>query len=463
MAEPQTGTESGRDPAEPTSLCWLIGVLDDAPAGLSAEARNRLGQARRVIGGARLLALCESGLDPAAERLDLTGQIERVPVWVTESLNADVPVAVLATGDPLCFGIGGLLAARLPAGRLRVLPSPSTLQLACARFLLPSQGARWVSVHHRDSGDWVCGSTPDHGLYGLAQALRAATRSGATLVPSTGSDDLIGVLTSPANGPDRICRLLLAEGLDDAFDLYVAERLLQPGERLVSGIPAADLAGARFAEPNVVLLRRRVPAPALPVFGLPDALFEQRAPDRGLITKREVRAVALALLELTPSDRVWDIGAGSGSLGLEAARLCPRGHVHAIEKNAADLAMIETNRRRLGVANYSARAGLAPMDCADWPDPDAVFVGGSGGRLTEILHDALRRLRPGGRLVLSFVLLENLSTAMDLLGRVGVDWSITQIQAARSRPLAGGHRLQPENPVWLIQVRAGPGPTQPVS
>ncbi|CRI67296.1 Precorrin-6Y C5,15-methyltransferase (Decarboxylating) [Thiocapsa sp. KS1] len=451
MAEPQTGAESGRGSAEPTSLCWLIGVLDDGPAGLSTEAREALGRARRVIGGARLLALCESLLDPAAERLDLTGQIDRVPVWVTESLNADVPVAVLATGDPLCFGIGGLLAARLPAGRLRVLPNPSTLQLACARFLLPWQGARWVSVHHRDSGDWVCGSTPGHGLYALAQALSGATQAG--------SGDLIGVLTSPANGPDRICRLLLAEGLDDAFDLYIAERLLQPDERLVSGLSVADLASARFAEPNVVLLRRRVPAPALPVFGLPDAFFDQRAPDRGLITKREVRAVALALLELAPTDRVWDIGAGSGSLGLEAARLCPHGHVHAIEKNAADLALIETNRRRLGVANYSVRAGLAPLDCTDWPDPDAVFVGGSGGRLTEILHDALRRLRPGGRLVLSFVLLENLSTAMDLLGRCGADWSITQIQAARSRPLVGGHRLQPENPVWLIQVRADPGST----
>lgn len=450
MAEPQRAPRSGRDSDEPASLCWLIGVLDDGPAGLSAEARERLGRARRVIGGTRLLAQCEALLDPTSERLDLTGQIDRVTDWVSESLSADVPVAVLATGDPLCFGIGGLLADRLPAGRLRVLPNASTLQLACARFLLPWQGARWVSVHHRDSGDWVCGSAPDHGLYALAQALSG----------STGSGDLVGVLTSPANGPDRICRLLLAEGFEDAFDLCVAERLMQPSERLISGIPAADLASARFAEPNVVLLRRRVSAPALPVFGLPDALFDQRAPDRGLITKREVRAVALALLELAPSDRVWDIGAGSGSLGLEAARLCPRGHVHAIEKNAEDLALIETNRRRLGVANYSARAGLAPTDCADWPDPNAVFVGGSSGQLTEILNDVLRRLRPGGRLVLSFVLLENLSTAMDLLGHRNADWSMTQIQAARSRPLAGGHRLQPENPVWLIQVRAGRGSTR---
>ena len=170
-----------------------------------------------------------------------------------------------------------------------------------------------------------------------------------------------------------------------------------------------------------------------------------------------MRAAALALLELGPKDRVWDIGAGSGSVGLEAARLCPRGHVYAIEKNPEDLQLIEDNRRRLAVANYSARAGLAPEDCAEWPDPDAVFVGGSGGRLPEIVRHALERLRPGGRLVLALVLLENLSRALALLDELGADWDLTQIQAARSRPLLGQHRLQAENPVWLVQARAGAG------
>jgi precorrin-6B C5,15-methyltransferase / cobalt-precorrin-6B C5,C15-methyltransferase len=430
----------------------VIGVLDDGPASLSDAAREHLGGARRVIGGTRVLALCEGLLDPRAERLDLTGRTAAVADWVTEALDAERSVAVLATGDPLCFGIGARLAARLAPrllpDRLRVLPNTSTLQLACARFLLPWQGARWVSVHHRDSGDWVCGSPPEHGLYGLAQALSAAT----------GADDLVGVLTGPANGPDRIARLLLAEGLEDAFALHVAERLLRSDERLVSGIPAATLAATRFADPNVVLLHRRRSAPAHPAFGLPDDVFARRAPDRGLITKREVRAVALALLELRHADRVWDIGAGSGSLGLEAARLCPAGHVYAIERNLPDLALIEVNRRRLGVVNYSADAGAAPLGCVAWPAPDAVFVGGSGGHLTEILRMVLQRLRPGGRLVVSVVLLENLSAAMALLDRAGVDWSVTQIQAARSRLLAGGHRLQPENPVWLIQARSDRGP-----
>ncbi|MBK1645596.1 cobalamin biosynthesis bifunctional protein CbiET [Thiocapsa imhoffii] len=448
-------TEPEREREEDQARCWVIGVLDDGPQGLSDAARERLGRVQRVIGATRVLALCDGLLNPHAERLDLTGRTASVAAWVSEALDAEHDVAVLATGDPLCFGIGGLLAARLmprlPPSRFRVLPNPSTLQLACARFMLPWQDARWVSVHHCDSGDWVCGGTPEHGLYHLAQALTGAS----------GAGDLIGVLTSPANGPERIARLLLAEGLDDVFAIHVAECLLRPDERLISEVPAAVLASARCAHPNVVLLQRRHAAPARSVFGLPDAFFAQRVPARGLITKREVRAVALALLELRPGDLVWDLGAGSGSLGLEAARLCPDGHVHAIERNHLDLDLIETNRRRLGVTNYSATVGVAPGDCATWPAPDTVFIGGSGGQLTPILEMVVQRLRPAGRLVVSLVLLENLTTAMALLDRVGLDWSVTQIQAARSSPLAGGHRLQPENPVWLIQARTAQDPPLP--
>jgi precorrin-6Y C5,15-methyltransferase (decarboxylating) len=447
MSETPSSPDGGAA-GDGAGLCRLIGVLDDGPASLSLAAQAGIRAAVRVIGGPRVLALCESLIDPSAERLDLTGRIERVPDWVAQSLAAGQPVAVLATGDPLCFGIGSLLAARLPAGRLRVLPNLSTLQVACARFLLPWQGARWISVHHRDSGDWVPGSAPGHGLYDLAQALAHAIDPG----------DLIGVLTSPANGTARIARLLLAEGLGAAFEIRVAERLLQPDERLTAGLAATELASLGVSEPNLVLLRRRAPPSAvLPVFGLPDRTYSQRTPDRGLITKREVRAMALALLELGPRDLVWDIGAGSGSVGLEAARLCPRGHVYAIEKNPEALQLIEVNRRRLAVANHSARMGLAPEDCADWPNPDAVFVGGSGGRLPEILRHALERLRPGGRLVLALVLLENLSRALALLDELGAPWELTQIQAARSRPLLGQHRLQAENPVWLVQARAGAG------
>jgi precorrin-6Y C5,15-methyltransferase (decarboxylating) len=418
--------------------------LDDGPAGLTGEAVARIGAAKRIIGARRMLEGCADLMAPDAERLDLSGRIADVPGWIETSLAAGDPVVVLATGDPLCFGIGGLLARRLDPARLHILPNRSTLQLACARLRIPWEDARWLSVHHRDSGDWTPGATQDHGLYPLAQALHRET--------------LLGVFTSPANGPARIARLLLAEGLDEDFDLQVAERLLMPEEHLIEGESARAIAVMDFADPNLVLARRRRAPSALPRFGLPDELYRQRRPERGLITKREVRAVALALLELRPEDRVWDLGAGSGSVGLEAALLCERGHVYAIEKNAEDLASIDANRHALGVTNYSVRAGMAPDDCSDWPDPDAVFIGGSSGRLADMLDTVLRRLRPDGRLVLALVAVENLTLALAALERLGAHWELTQVQAARSRPILNLHRLQAENPVWLVQARAPSAP-----
>src|SRR5450830_1835167 len=216
---------------------------------------------------------------------------------------------------------------------------------------------------------------------------------------------------SAANSPDRIARLLLAEGLGDDYQMAVAENLLQAEERLHTELSPAQAATLHFAELNVVLLWRLRRAPQPLCLGLPDSAYEQRQPDKGLITKQEVRAVSLARLQLRPASVVWDIGAGSGSVGLEAARLCRRGHVWAIEKNEADHAIASRNHARAGLSNYSLQLGRAPEGLGEWPDPDAVFIGGSGGELAELIALVLQRLRPGGHLVMNFVTLENLATA----------------------------------------------------
>jgi precorrin-6Y C5,15-methyltransferase (decarboxylating) len=168
-----------------------------------------------------------------------------------------------------------------------------------------------------------------------------------------------------------------------------------------------------------------------------------------------VRAVSLARVQLRADSVVWDIGAGSGSVGLEAARLCPQGHVFAIEKNEADYAIAWRNHAAFGVSNYTLRHGKAPEGLDDWPDPDAVFVGGSGGELAGLIGQVLRRLRPGGRLVMNFVTLENLATATQALQSLNADWDVLQLQAARSRPILHMHRMAAENPVWLVCAGVG--------
>lgn len=427
--------------------CRVIGVLDDGAASLSPTALALLRRADVVVGGGRTLALLEDDIAPHAQRRDLTGQLSAVPGWIAAAREAGQTSVVLATGDPLCHGIASYLASRLCIEAVEVLPNLSTVQLACARLGLAWQDARIVSVHSKDAGEWRVGAEPGHGLYALAQSLR--------------QHDRLLVLTSPDNTPGRIARLIVAEGLGDDFQMAVAERLCTPDERVVAELSPHDAAQQTFADPNVVVLVRSQVRPQPVRMGLADSAYHQRQPDKGLITKQEVRAVSLARMQLRADSRVWDIGAGSGSVGLEAARLCPQGHVWAIEKNEADFAIAGQNVRAFGVSNHTLVHGKAPEGLDAWPDPDAVFIGGSGGELQELIALCLRRLRTGGWLVMNFVTLENLASATQALQAQGAVWDVLQLQAARSKPILHMHRMAAENPVWIVCAQRGDGGAVP--
>lgn len=421
--------------------CRIIGVLDDGSAGLTARALAHIAQADVVIGAARTLALFVAHFAPHAESRDLTGQMMQVPEWIRTAQAQDKRVVVLATGDPLCHGIAAFLQSRLCIEACEVLPNVSTVQLACARLGLPWQEMKILSVHSRDAGEWREGAGADHGLYPILRAVQQHAR--------------LAIFTSPDNSPTRIAQMLLAEGLGDGLHMAVAERLLQADERVIADCAIADAAQMQFAEPNVVLLWRTTPMPRSVTFGLADDRYRQRQPDKGLITKREVRAVSLARMQLRADSIVWDIGAGSGSVGLEAARLCPDGHVYAIEKNTEDAAIASANRRDLGVHNYTLLHAKAPQGMEQWPPPDAVFIGGSGGELAELIRLALARLKPQGWLVMNFVTFENVTAAMNVLKELDAQWDLTQLQASRGRPILDMHRLAAENPVWVVCATRG--------
>ncbi|NMM13989.1 MAG: precorrin-6y C5,15-methyltransferase (decarboxylating) subunit CbiE [Rhodoferax sp.] len=426
--------------SESIEKCRIVGVLDDGVNSLGQSALAHLQQAQLVIGGARTLQLFAAQISPDAQQRDLTGALSQVPEWIRAAQAAGQRVVVLATGDPLCHGIAAYLASRLCIEAIEVLPNVSTLQLACARLGLPWQDMKFSSVHSKDAGDWVAGSDPGHGLYALLRDIR--------------QHDRLAVLTSPLNTPDRIARMLVTEGLADDFEMAVAERLCQPEERVVSGLSIAAAASIPFADPNVVLLWRTTLRAPQVLFGLPDASFEQRHPEKGLITKNEVRAVSLARMQLRADSVVWDIGAGSGSVGLEAARLCRQGHVYAIEKNVDDSAIVQRNRLAMGISNHTLVHGKAPEGLAAWADPDAVFIGGSGGELAGLIALILQRLKPGGWLVMNFVTLENLGTAVETLKTLGAAWDVLQLQAARSKPILHMNRMAAENPVWIVCAQA---------
>lgn len=185
--------------------------------------------------------------------------------------------------------------------------------------------------------------------------------------------------------------------------------------------------------------------------GLPDEAFAQKRPIRGLITKSEVRAVSLYKLGLRRSSIVWDVGAGSGSVALEAAVIASDGKVYAVERDAECLEMLRYNIVRLGPANVAAIEGEAPHALDALPAPDCVFVGGSGGRLADILKCAAERLREHGRIVVNLAAIERVSQAQICLESLGFEVELTMISASRGRPLPdGAMRLAAENPVFIV-------------
>ncbi len=425
-----------------TEPCRIIGVLDNGIEGLDPAAFSYIETADVIIGGHRTLSLFKDTFKAGAEPKDLTGKLTQIPGWITAAQGENRAVVVLATGDPLCHGIGSYLLDKIGNGRGEIIPNTSTLQWACARLGIAWQSAHIASVHTKDSGEWHHRADRNHGLY--------------PLLPACQQHDLLAIFTSPENGPERIARLLLQTGMADAFSLSVAARLLTPEESIHRQLTINDAASMSFPGPNIVILQRRSPQTERVLFGLDDERYAQRKPDKGLITKREVRAVSLARLQLTRRSIVWDIGAGSGSVGLEAAQLCPAGYVYAIEKNPADADIVQQNKARLGIHNFklfNARA-LAHLD--DWPDPDAVFIGGSGGELEQLIRLCLQRLNPEGWLVMNFVTLENLHTATETLKKQYANWDLTQLQASRSQPILHMQRLQAENPVWIVSAQARP-------
>lgn len=185
--------------------------------------------------------------------------------------------------------------------------------------------------------------------------------------------------------------------------------------------------------------------------GLADDAFEQRRPARGQITKWEARAVCLYALGLKPDGVVWDIGAGTGSVAVEAARIAYRGTVYAVDRDADSAGLLRRNIARYGCGRVEVIVGAAPEALAELPDPDAVFIGGGGGAIAAIVRAAIGRLRPAGRLAANFAAPERANTTYRMLQEAEMAPELTMVAASRGRELPDGAlRLEAMNPVFVV-------------
>ncbi len=406
--------------------------LGMSPADLPPRSLDIIRQAQVLAGGKRLL---EYFPDHPAEKLVLGKDPEQTILRLAE-LARDRRVVILASGDPNFFGIGPLVVRVLGPENVVLHPNLTAVQTAAARLKIPWEAARVVSLHGRD---W--------------EPLDA-------LLHKPGP---VFIYTDPVHTPGAIARRLLARGRTQTR-LWVLEDLGAAGERL-SRLTLEEAADRIFSPLNMVVLEPAAgsgppplreggpPQPPGLHLGMPEEAF---SPERGLITKAEIRSVVLGKLELYPGQVLWDVGAGSGSVGLEASLLIGKGRVLAVENNPERAAGITANRDKFGVTNLEVICGRAPECLADLPSPDRVFVGGGGKALGDILREVLRRLRPGGKVALTAARLETLEEARRVLDSEDWPGEVVQLQISRAQPLSGGTYLKALNPVWLITA-AAPG------
>ena len=360
--------------------------------------------------------------------------IERVPVTPLVQLYSAIEaslakgnVAVLASGDPLFFGIGRNLLERFGAELVRVHPALSALQLACARFKIPWDDLALISLHGRKKDNPA------------ARILR---------------HERVLCFTDQHHSPDKLAQSLMETLLqyDDnerlqGIRMRVAENLGLSDERLSAGNLAA-MAEARFSPLNMVLFEQnQVPAATLPVFGLKENEIRH---SRGLITKDEVRAASLHKLRLPATGVLWDIGGGSGSVSLEAARLAPELAIYTVEKKPEEQDNIRHNIRTCAAYSIRLIKGEAPEALAALPDPDRVFIGGSGKRLEEILQLAASLLRPGGRIVVNAVLASTRERACSTLSALGFCVECSTITVLRHQPHLPASAAQSFNPITIV-------------
>ncbi|MGC4377066.1 bifunctional cobalt-precorrin-7 (C(5))-methyltransferase/cobalt-precorrin-6B (C(15))-methyltransferase [Fictibacillus sp. Mic-4] len=393
-----------------TQTVKIIGIGNNGKESLPQTLIRWIEESEVLLGGERQLSYFPAyNGEKVAIRGGLKSIVERLQ---HESRDA----VVLASGDPLFYGIGSYLSKKV---KVEVYPYLSSVQLAFAKMGESWQDAYFTSVHGRS-------------LNGLVQRIDGKPK--------------IAILTDKENTPGKIASYLLSFGVTE-YKAFVAENLEGEDEKC-GWFELSELTDREFSPLNVVILKKRSPGPVWPL-GIDDEEFFQRKPDKGLITKKEIRILSISALRLKKDSVVWDIGTCTGSVAIEAAKIATDGEVYAIEKNEADIENCLKNQRKFRT-DFTVINQKAPEGLEQFPDPDAVFIGGTGGEIKELIHTCCSRLKKGGRIVLNAATIENLYIAKETFHEAGYETEISLVQVSRSKPILQMTRFVPLNPVYII-------------
>lgn len=406
---------------------------------LDQKACQALMEARAIFTSQRL-SLVFSRYDEyesVRDRMQVINSVDETINAIRQCLSEahTRPVVLLASGDPLFFGIGRRAIQEFGRENIEVLPDLSSIQLAFSRIGIPWDNAFLISLH--------AGPDPEkrrklkYDLEDLPFLLLAHSK--------------ICILTDREKNPTAIASFLHSSVITYKLLIYVCEKLGYPEEKITKGTPE-EISCLSFSNPNVVIIMKddadsdKSVSAGLPIFGLSEDFISH---SRGLITKDEVRAVAIHKLKLFPGCTTWDIGAGSGSVSLEIARLCPSSRVYAVEKDDEQLAHIRKNKTTFEAANITIVNGVAPHILNWLPVPQRVFIGGSKGRLSDIIK-FIDKCMDAGIVVITATMLDTLHEGIACLEQAGFHISVSEVTVSRSQSVADRLHMSGLNPIFII-------------
>ena len=396
---------------------YIVGISAGTP--LTDNAIAALDKSKIILASERLFGILRQQDEFEKKYAHKCKVINPVMETLKALKAARSEVAVISSGDPLFYGIGKKIMDTLPKREIALYPALSSLQLAFARAGMTWHDAKCVSFHGPRVREWAMDD-----LSLLSEMHQK-----------------LAILTGAGNTPN-----LIATHLPKKAEVWVMERLGHSDERVRKSTPAG-IKRMKFKEPNIMVVKN--PPSDSPVFGLNENEFIRT---KNLITKDEVRAVAIHKLRLPHSGVLWDIGAGSGSVSIEAKRLSPGMKVYAIEQDAVRAGNIKKNALTLNAGEINVIMGKAPSVLKGLPNPDRVFIGGSGPALSKVIKHASDRMSKGKIIVATAITLESLEAATEAFNKAGASVEVTQVSISRKSRIGKAGYMKPLNPVFIIKA-----------
>ncbi|MCD6274015.1 MAG: precorrin-6y C5,15-methyltransferase (decarboxylating) subunit CbiE [Deltaproteobacteria bacterium] len=395
-----------------------------SPDDLTARHLELIKQADILIGGKRHL---DHFKNLPARKKDITKNLKKIIAFIKDRIEnsaTDLSIVVLASGDPLYFGIGSLLIRSIGADMVNIYPNITSVAAVFARIKEPWHDVHVISMHGREQK--------------------------IALLSALAKKEKIALFTDSNNNPAMVAKLLIENNYAD-FQICVLEQLGTSSEH-VEWYELSNAVEKIFSEPNMVVLKRKpvdmdIEPAERPHLGMPESSFDHKD---GLITKAEVRAVVISKLHLMPDSILWDLGAGSGSVSIESSYFITTGVIFAVEQHKERIIQIQNNKNRYNVNNLEIIHTKLPLGLENLPRPDRIFMGGGGRDLEKIIKAASSRLKENGIIVINTVLVQNIEAALQSLKKAGFKTDFIQIQVNNRKDMPWGERLESQNPVWII-------------